>query len=338
MQILFCDVDEITKKYLENHPAPDGVEYVLFEKSLNDMGDDELQKYYDSVDIISTFVYSRLTAEVLSKFKKLKLISTRSTGYNNVDLDYCKQHNVKVINVVGYGEITVAEFAIGVLLNLTRKIRTSQRKLKHGIVNVDEDIGVDLFGKTVGVIGTGAIGRHFARLAKSFGCKVLAYDLYPNQTLIDEGVCEYTDLENIYAKSDIISLHCPATKENYHMINKDTIAKMKDGVYIINTARGDLIDTIALYNALVSNKVAGAGLDVLEYEDIMLKNNVETAVEKDKEFILYSLVNQKMLQLENAIITPHIGFNSVDAVIRILDTSMNNVNLFIQGKEAKYIV
>ncbi len=337
MQVLFCDVDDITKEYLNKHPAPNGMEYVIFEKSLNDMSDDELNKYYDTVDIISTFVYSRLTGDLLKKFKNLKMISTRSTGYNNVDLDYCKANGIKVANVVGYGEITVAEFAVGSLLNLTRKIEFSHKKLEHGIVNVDEDMGVDLYGKTVGVIGTGAIGRHFARLVKAFGCKVLAYDLYPNQALADEGVVEYTDLEKIFKEADIISLHCPATKENRHMINADTLAKMKNGIYIINTARGDLIDTLALYNACKSGKVAGAALDALEYEDIIIKNNVEVAKEKDTEFVLYSLVNQKILQLKNVVITPHIGFNTIEAVIRILDSSMKSVTDFSEGKEIRSV-
>ena len=337
MQILFCDVDDITKDYLKAHPAPQGVEYVIFEKSLNDMNDEELGKYYDTVDVISTFVYSRLTGDLLSKFKKLKMISTRSTGYNNVDLDYCRANGIKVANVVGYGEITVAEFAVGSLLNLTRKIEHSHKKLERGCVDVDDDMGVDLFGKTVGVIGTGAIGRHFARLVKAFGCRVLAYDLYPNQALADEGVVEYTDLDRIFKESDFISLHCPATKENRHMINADALSKMKDGVFIVNTARGDLIDTLALYNAVKSGKVAGVALDALEYEDIIIKNNVEVANEKDKEFVLYSLVNQKILQLENVVITPHIGFNSIEAIHRILDSSMKSVMDFSEGKEIRSV-
>ncbi len=337
MQILFCDVDDITKDYLKAHPAPQGVEYVIFEKSLNDMNDEELGKYYDTVDVISTFVYSRLTGDLLSKFKKLKMISTRSTGYNNVDLDYCRANGIKVANVVGYGEITVAEFAVGSLLNLTRKIEYSHKKLERGCVDVDDDMGVDLFGKTVGVIGTGAIGRHFARLVKAFGCRVLAYDLYPNQALADEGVVEYTDLDRIFKESDFISLHCPATKENRHMINASALSKMKDGVFIVNTARGDLIDTLALYNAVKSGKVAGAALDALEYEDIIIKNNVEVADEKDKEFVLYSLVNQKILQLENVVITPHIGFNSIEAIHRILDSSMKSVMDFSEGKEIRSV-
>lgn len=336
MQIIFCDVDERTADFLKTVKKIDDVEFITFKKSLNNMTDEELKPYYGA-EIISTFVYSRLTRDLLSKFTNLKMISTRSTGYNNVDLDYCREKGIKVANVVGYGEITVAEFAVGVLLNLTRKIRTSQRKLKHGIVNVPEDIGTDLYGKTVGVIGTGAIGRHFARLVKAFGCKILAYDLYPNQTLVDEGVCEYTDLERIYKESDIIGLNCPATKENYHMINEENINKMKDGVFIVNTARGELIDTAALYNALVSGKVAGAGLDVLDYEDVLLKNDINIAKNKDKDFAFYSLVNQKLVQLENAVVTPHIAFNSIEANLRILNTSMQNVIDFIEGKEIRSV-
>lgn len=337
MQIIFCDVDKKTSDFLKTVKKMDGVEFVTFSQSLNDIDEKDLAPYYGA-EIISTFVYSRLSGDLLSKFPNLKMISTRSTGYNNVDLDYCKKNGIKVANVVGYGEITVAEFAVGVLLNLTRKIRTAQRKLKHGIVNVAEDIGIDLDGKTVGVIGTGAIGRHFARLVKAFGCKVLAYDLYPNQALADEGTCTYTDLETIYKESDIIGLNCPATKENYHLINADTIKKLKDGVYIVNTARGELIDTAALYDALVSGKVAGAGLDVLDYEDVILKNDIDIAKNKDKDFIFYSLVNQKLVQLENAIVTPHIAFNSVEANLRILNTSMQHVIDFINGVDIKSVV
>ena len=336
MQIVFCDVDEKTSDFLKTVEKIDGVEFITFAQSLNDIDEKELAPYYGA-EIISTFVYSRLGRDLLSKFPNLKMISTRSTGYNNVDLDYCREKGIKVANVVGYGEITVAEFAVGVLLNLTRKIRTAQRKLKHGIVNVEEDIGIDLYGKTVGVIGTGAIGRHFARLIKAFGCKVLAYDLYPNKALEEEGTCEYTDLETIYKESDIIGLNCPATKENYHLINTDTIKKMKDGVFIVNTARGELIDTAALYDALVSGKVAGAGLDVLDYEDVILKNDIDIAKNKDKDFVFYSLVNQKLVQLENAIITPHIAFNSIEANLRILNTSMKNVIDFINGVDIKSV-
>ena len=224
MKILFCDVDNITKNYLTKNPLPKEVDFVLFEKSLNDLTEEELNKHYENTDIISTFVYSRLTSELLSKFKNLKLISTRSTGYNNVDLDYCKNHNIKVANVVGYGEITVAEFAIGSLLNLTRKIEKSHKKLKNGIVNVNEDIGTDLYGKTVGVLGTGAIGRHFAKLAHAFGCNILAYDIYPNKDLENSGIVKYTDLYTIFKQSDVISLHCPATKEHYHLLNTKTLS------------------------------------------------------------------------------------------------------------------
>lgn len=336
MQIVFCDVDQLTSDFLKTVKMPKGVKYVAFPQRLNEIPESELKKCCGA-EVISTFVYSRLDKDLLSKFKKLKMISTRSTGYNNVDVEYCAKRKIKVVNVLGYGEITVAEFAVGILLNLTRKIRAAQRKLKHGVVNIAEDMGMDLHGKTVGVVGTGAIGRHFAKLVKAFGCNVLAYDLYPNTQLEKDGICTYTDLKTIYKKSDVISLNCPATKENYHMVNHKTIEKMKDGVFIINTARGELINTFALYEALVSGKVAGAGLDVLDYEDLIIKNDVETARNKNKDFLFYSLVNQKLLQIENVIITPHIAFNSTEAVLRILNSSMESVIDFIKGREVKCV-
>lgn len=338
MKILFCDVDEVTKKYLKKYSLLKNINYVIFEKSLNDLSDTELKSHYKDTNIISTFVYSRLTKDILSKFKKLKFISTRSTGYNNVDLDYCKKNKIKVANVEGYGEITVAEFAIGALLNLTRKIEISHKKLLSGIVNTNNDIGIDLYGKTIGVLGTGSIGGHFAKLANAFGCNVLAYDIYPNKDLEKSKILKYTDLNTILKQSDIISLHCPATTKNYHLINDKTISIMKNGVYIVNTARGDLIDSFALYNNLKSGKIAGAALDALEYEDILIKNNLEVAVTKDKKFLLYSLINQKLLQLDNVIITPHTGFNSIEAIYRILDSSMQNTIDFINHKEVKSVI
>jgi D-lactate dehydrogenase len=261
------------------------------------------------------------------------MVSTRSTGYNNVDADYCRRHGIILANVKGYGEVTVAEFALGLLLSLVRKIGISNNLLKHGIVNVPDYVGIDVSGKTVGVIGTGATGSHFARLAHSMGCDVLAEDPIKNQKLIDEKTVSYTDFKTIIKKSDIISLHCPATKDNYHMINAKAIAEMKKGIYIINTARGELVDTADLYNALVSGKVAGAGLDVLDFEDVILKNDINIARNKGNEFEFYSLVNQKLLQLPNVIITPHIAFNSAEAELRILNSTLSNIVGFMGGEK-----
>ncbi|MDR1435203.1 MAG: hypothetical protein LBI77_02255 [Puniceicoccales bacterium] len=335
--IIFCDVDDITRKHLQDHKIGEKFNCTILQESLNDLSSDALRKL-SNVEIISTFVYSRLRGDILENFKNLKLISTRSTGYNNVDAEYCKAHGIKVANVAGYGEITVAEYAMGMLLSLTRNIGFSNNKLRNGIVKVNGDMGIDLSGKTVGVIGTGAIGRHFVGLCHAFGCHILASDPFPNQKLIDDGMCDYVDVSHLLKSSDIISLNCPATKENYHLINKNTIDQMKDGVYIVNTARGELIDSVDLYEAIVAGKIRGAGLDVLDYEDVIIKNDIEALKNNDKNFALYSVINAKLLQLPNVILTPHIAFNSSDAVLRILNTSIQTICDFIEGKSITFVI
>ena len=199
-------------------------------------------------------------------------------------------------------------------------------------------MGIDICDKTIGIIGTGSIGAHFAKLVKAFACKVIAYDIYQNKELEEKGILKYTTLDNIFKTADVISLNCPSTKENYHMINDKTITKMKNGVYIINTARGNLIDAFALYNNLLSGKIKGAALDALEDEDIIVKNDINLIQNKDNKFLSYSVVNQKLLQLNNVIITPHIAFNSIEANIRILDGAYKNITDFINQKEIKSVI
>ena len=170
--IVFCDVDDIAGDFFANTELVKKYKCEFLTRSLNDISPEELGKFSDA-NVISTFVYSRLTADILQRFKNLKLVCTRSTGYNNVDLDYCMSKNIKVANVIGYGAITVAEYAMGFLLNLTRNISFSNNKLRRGVVDVDEDMGIDVSGKTIGVIGTGAIGKHFVELCQPFDCQVL---------------------------------------------------------------------------------------------------------------------------------------------------------------------
>jgi D-lactate dehydrogenase len=335
--VVFVDVDDITQRHLENNKIKTMANCLLFHERLNELSVDAIG-HCSGAEIISTFVYSRLSADVLKNFKDLKLISTRSTGYNNVDMEYCKNHGIKVANVAGYGEITVAEYAIGLLLALARKIVFSNGKLKGGVVKVEDDMGVDLSGKTVGVIGTGAIGRHFVKLCHAFGCNVLAHDPFPNQKLADSGICTYVSLDNLLSASDIIALHCPSTAENHHFINNETIGKMKDGVYLINTARGELISQLDLYEAIVTGKIGGAALDVLDYEDVIIKNDVDVVKNSDKNVAVTSLVNAKLLQLPNVIITPHIAFNSSDAVLRILNSSIGTILDFIDGKDVPSVI
>lgn len=328
--IVFFDVDEITHNYLKDKAICDGGA-CMFEHNIASLSNEDIAKY-QSAEIISVFINTRLTAETLAKFPNLKLVTTRSTGTNHIDIGYCDAHNIVVENVPRYGEATVAEFALGLCLNLTRKVNRAYQDLKNGICEIDKYMGRDLYKSTLGVIGTGAIGRHTVKIAQGLGMNILAYDLYPAEDLKANGV-QYVELDELYAQSDFISLHCPLTKDNWHMIDKEAMAKMKDGVIIINTARGELINSEDLYAALKSGKVGAAGLDALEEEASIF--NEDIYISRMNQFkqseLVTSFVNMKLLQLNNVIITPHIAFNSINAINRILDTTLHNIEMFQQG-------
>ncbi len=333
--ILFFDVDTLFCDFVKKQSV-DGFNFVFFDETLNQVALKELETYQNT-QIISLFVHSeKIDTKRLDLFPNLKLIATRSTGFNHIDLDYCKKRGITVCNVPRYGEATVAEFAFGLLLALARKIIQGRNGMAHNHVEIEKYIGFDLQGKTVGVIGTGSIGRHFIQIAKGFQMNVLAYDLYPNPELKELYV---HNLKEIYQKSDIISLHVPSTPQNYHMLNDEAFNMMKQGVVIINTARGDLIDTQALYEALRLGIVGGAGLDVLENEDFLLHDEAITSSRmSDSDFLLDSAMNLKLLQFKNVIVTPHIAFNSVDAVHRINQTTLDNIKHFIAGDVINSIV
>ncbi len=328
--ILFFDTDALLRAYAAAHPLPD-VNPIFFDESINAVSASDIEPYLNT-EIISVFTHSEtIPTTTLDKFPNLKLITTRTTGFNHIDLAYCKSRGIAVTNVPRYGEATVAEFAFGLLLALSRHIIQGRNGMAHAHVELEKYMGFDLMGKTVGVIGTGSIGRHFIKIAQGFGMNVLAYDLYPNPTLNDL----YVDsLDTIYEKADIISLHVPSTPENYHLINETAFDKMKEGVMLINTARGDLIDTQALYAALRDGKVGGAGLDVLENEDFVISDEAMTAAgarAKGTEFLLDSAMNLKLLQFKNVIATPHIAFNSIDAINRINATTFETIVAFQNG-------
>ena len=326
--IVFFDVDDIFKQFAATHPI-DGLNFVLFEDSLNGILPKKIEAYRDA-EIISLFVHSEtVDTSRLDLFPNLKVIATRSTGFNHIDLDYCKNRGIVVLNVPRYGEATVAEFAFGMLLALSRKIIQGRNAMAHNHIEIEKYMGFDLLGKTLGVIGTGSIGRHMIKIAQGFGMKILAYDPYRNPELKDFYV---SDLKEIYQNADIISLHVPSTPQNFHLINKESFDMMKRGVIIVNTARGDLIDTQALYWALRQGIVGGAGLDVLENEDFLLHDEVDTSNRvNDTDFLLDSAMNLKLLQFKNVIATPHIAFNSIDAINRINQTTFDNIKSYLDG-------
>ncbi|OPZ77504.1 MAG: D-lactate dehydrogenase [Alphaproteobacteria bacterium ADurb.Bin438] len=332
MKAVFFDVDDLTFDYLEKNKIK-GVEYKICKYSANNIPESDLFYLLDA-EVLSFFVTSTgIDGKFLDKFKNVKLIANRSTGFNNIDLEYCKEKGIEVVNVPRYGEATVAEYTYGMLLTLVRKIARARRDLKNGnCANLNRYMGIDLFNKTIGIVGTGAIGRHSIKIAKGFQMKILAYDLYPNQEFAKEEGFEYVSLEELYKNSDIISLHCPSTPDNYHMLDEKAFKQMKDGVIILNTSRGELINAEDLYDAVVSKKVGGAALDVLEYERSLVDFKVNDTDMPEDGILLTSFVNLKLMQLSNVLLTPHIAFNSIDAVHRILSTSLDNIKAFSEDR------
>jgi len=330
MKMVFFDIDSHNKEYMEKHfPDASYLSTPLLEIT-------NITEEMSKTEIISIFTTSKVTAETLDKFPNLKLIALRSVGFSHVDLDYCKTRGIRVTNTPHYGDHTVAEFAFGLLLAVTRKIKLANEDFERGSVNLGNYTGMELFCKTVGVIGTGAIGKQFIRIAKGFAMNVIGYDIYPDKNLN----IEYTDLEDLCARSDAISIHAPLTKDNFHLIDKQKFEKMKKGVIIINTARGELIDSLALYEALLNKTVSGAGLDVIESEEITAHDDdyVGAIDSIDKQALKDYMLTQKLLKIPNVIITPHIAYDTCDAIQRILDMTVHNINGFIYKSEACYVV
>lgn len=291
-----------------------------------------LEKIDAATEILGVFVDSAVDKKVFNALPNLKCILTLSTGFDHIDLKEAKKRGVVVCNVPSYGEVTVAEHALTLILSLAKNLFPSVKRVKEGNYDYHGLRGFDLQGKTVGVVGTGKIGSHLAQLLYAFGVQILAYDVYKNQNLIDNFGVKYVSKSKLFAESDIISLHLPLFPETTHMINKAAIKKMKKGVYIINTARGGLIDSSALVWGLEKEIVAGAGIDVLEDENLLedpllfCEDNCRPEAEKT------ALMNNIIIDHPRTIVTPHSAFNTIEAVKRILGTSAENMNAFIAGE------
>jgi D-lactate dehydrogenase len=281
--------------------------------------------------ILAVFVESPVTKKIISKLPELEMIATMSTGYDHIDLKSAKAKKIPVCNVPSYGENTVAEHAMALLLGLTRKLFQSVKRVKEGIYDFHGLRGIDLKGKTIGVVGTGRIGAHLIKMAKGFDMEVLGYDPYPNKDLAKTYGFKYVKLDELLAHSDFISLHVPLFKDTYHLINKKNIKKVKPGAYIINTARGGLIDPEALVWALHNKHIAGAGLDVLEDENL-IQNEEKIIGACTNCQLKTNLMNNIIIDHPNTIVTPHNAFNSIEALRRIVDTTIDNIKKFADGK------
>jgi D-lactate dehydrogenase len=328
MKIAFFELVEQEQSFFSQ--ALIGAEISFFEEKLNE---DTVLKAKDA-EIISVFINSVIDKNIIDLMPNLKFITTRSTGFEHVDLEYCATRGIKVSNVPAYGPHTVAEFAFSLILNLSRNVINGNNHLRDTMdFNFYSSLeGFDLFGKTLGVIGTGKIGKNVVKIAKGSGMNVIAFDLYPDQAFAEENKFTYKSLLEVLGEADIITLHAPFTKENYHLINKENISKMKKGVYLINTARGALIDTEALIWGIKEGIIAGAGLDVLEGErDLKIKRDIVGSNSTEKIDYKMIVEDQILIDMPEVIVTPHIAFYSKEAVAEITKTTIGNITGFISG-------
>ncbi len=290
-----------------------------------------------NADIVSVFIYSVLDKGTLSKLPRLRCVATRSTGFNHIDLKYAAAKKITVCNVPYYGENTVAEHTFGLILALSRNIHKAYVRTVRNNFSPEGLEGWDIKGKNLGVIGAGGIGSHVIKIAKGFGMNVIAYDVRRNHFLEEVLGFRYVALDELLGKSDIISLHCPYNKTTHHLINMKNIGLVKKGALFINTARAGLIETEALHYALESGIFGGAGLDVFEGEDLVKEENQMLTRNVSVEHLKAVLEKNILLNRENVIMTPHIAFDSVEAVERILQTTVDNISSFATGSPANLV-
>lgn len=299
----------------------------------------ENAQQFADVQVISTFIYSSLDSEVLEQLPHLKYIATRSTGFDHIDAQYCEDQGLLVSNVPSYGENTVAEHTFGLLLNISHRLTEAVDRTRKGDFSPEGLQGFDLRGKTFGVVGTGTIGEYVIGIARGFQMEVVAFDVKPQPELAEKLGFRYASLEDVLAAADIVTLHVPANPKTHHLIGKAQFDQMKDGVVLINTSRGSVIDVDALIEALAEGKVAAAGLDVLPEEPTMREEaELLRSVYRKQHNLDTLLADHVLLRLRNVIITPHSAFNTREAVQRILDTTADNIAQFVAGDPQNVVV
>lgn len=287
----------------------------------------------DTIEILSVFIYSELTKEILSLMPNLKLIVTRSTGFDHIDTEYCKEKGITVSNVPEYGTRTVAEHTFALLLSLSRKIIPSVERTRKNNFSLEGLRGFDLYKKTLGVIGAGHIGQAVIEIANGFGMDVLVYSRKQNMELAQKLGFMYVDLNHLLTTSDVVTLHVPYTDETHHMINKENILKFKKGSILLNTARGGIIETEAILLGLEQGILKGAGIDVLE-EEYMVKEERQllTAQYLKESDLKTQLLNHVLLTKDDVLVTAHNAFNSNEALKRILDVTVEDITAFLQNE------
>jgi D-lactate dehydrogenase len=338
MRILFFETKPGEKRYFKKALAGhklffsplEAEEFSTSEVKSTDTSEMSLaEEAAKEAEVLSVFIYSNLTASVLALFPKLKLIVTRSTGTDHIDLKECKRRKIGVKNVPEYGTNTVAEHTWALLLSLTRKIYQSVDQIKEeGSFSLKDLSGRDVFGKTFGIVGCGKIGKRVGELGRAFGCNIIAFDPYCTASDLAKLGFLKAGLPDLYKQSDMLSFHAPLTRETTHILSRKDVQYLKKGVFIVNTARGGLIETKALLDGLQQGIIAGVGLDVLEQEE-EIREEAELLENSrlNKEELKIMVENHILFKDKRVIVTPHNAFNSKEALERIMETTVENITV-----------
>jgi D-lactate dehydrogenase len=319
MKIVFFSTKPYDREFFARDKSAGAHEFQFFEPRLTEETL-PLAKGFPAICVFVNDVLDRPTIEALAK-DGLQLIALRCAGLNNVDLDAARDCGVTVVRVPAYSPHAVAEHTVGLMLALNRSLHRAFNRVREGNFALDGLLGFDFRGRTVGVIGTGKIGAVLCRILRGFDCKVLAYDVAENPECVEMGVDYVKEVGEIYAKADIISLHCPLVPATHHLIDSDAIKKMKTGVMLVNTSRGALVDTRATVAGLKNGRIGSLGIDVYEEEADLFFEDLSNSVIRDDVFA-------RLLTFPNVIVTGHQAFFTEDALMQIAATTLGNVTEF----------
>jgi len=323
MKITFFSAQPYDKKYF-THANQDYGYQLIFHESRLEPATVELARGSDAVCAFVNDDIGEVTIEAM-KAMSIPIIALRCAGYNNVNLRVADQLGIHIVRVPSYSPYAVAEHTVALMLSLNRKIHRAYSRVRDGNFSLQGLTGFDMYGKTVGIIGTGRIGSIVLDILHGFGCKLLAYDTQPNDALEKKEVT-YLPMDKLLSEVDILSFHCPLTPETFHLINDDALAKMKDGVMIINTSRGAIVDTSSAIQGLKSGKIAYLGLDVYEQEGDLFFHDLSDTIIRDDVF-------ERLLTFPNVLVTGHQGFFTAEALTNIAMTTLDNLSCYDLGKK-----
>ena len=329
LQVVFAEVREWEQEYLAAQPEVQGWRATYHAGAAETLEDEVLSE----AEVLSCFIHSAVDQEVLARCPLLRLVATRSTGFDHIDLQACAQRDIAVCNVPQYGENTVAEHTFGLILALSRHIHEAVERVRRGNLSIEGLLGTDLYGKTLGVVGAGSIGLHVIRIGRALNMRVLAYDVRREPVLAEVLGFTYASLEEVLAEADVVSLHVPLNEATRHLLNAERLALMKPSALLVNTSRGGVVDSQALLVQLNKGHLAGAALDVLEGEEVISEDWM--LAEGDSPEVLARLrlavEAYQLMHHPRVIVTPHIGFYSHEALQRILRTTAENIAAYEAG-------